>query len=444
MLIQDSSDNLNINQSNNTSVPHHCVTPEKEGRFFRTKHETEFQASAIHPDLWENFITLETNKDVLDYLLIGDIERLNAGRVTKKWLDKYAGLESGWVVETLGSDFVQFKPDKPRTYTDAEGKERVIKYESPAKYPTDIIRLRRLPRWITGEKSVEDFYNHPEQGWICEGAKKLGGLLSLGLPAIALGGIFNTHVGKGGEVIPALVEYIRHKKVINLVFDAPDKLSQHSALENSYRKLKNLIREINPTCEVRICCWEWWKGKGVDDAIASGHLDKASLLKSALPYYEALIHLNGNLPCQKRITGKRYLTLQDIDNFEDKYIALKAGKDSGKTTVTGSYLRYLAATVPILNPTHRIKLGQQLAPRLGTQYLNGRQKTTDLKNRVTLCINSMNVENVDPADYLGCVIFLDEVVQLCDFIFSGTLKKAGELLKNFQVLFRTYATGTFI
>jgi hypothetical protein len=35
---------------------------------------------------------------------------------------------------------------------------------------------------------------------------------------------------------------------------------------------------------------------------------------------------------------------------------------------------------------------------------------------------------------MGCVIFLDEVVQLCDFLFSGTLKRAPELLNNFQNL----------
>jgi hypothetical protein len=415
-----------------------CRIPEAKGDFFRLKHEAELAASAINPDLWENFITLKDNKSILDYLLIGDVERTNTGRVAKKWLDKYAGLESGWFVETVGSDFVQFKADEPRIYFNAEGKATTIKYESPAKYATDIIRLRHLPHWITGGKSAEEWWRGVvagcDEGWICEGAKKAASLLSLGLPAIGLTGIFNTHTCKDGEVIPALRKYVQYKKIINLVFDAPDKLSQHPGLENAYRKLKNLILQINPTCEVRIVCWQWWMGKGVDDAIAAGHLDKVSLLKSALPYYEALMFLNTNIPAYRRITGKRYLTLQDVDNFENKYTAMVVGKDGGKTTTAGAYLRGLDSSVPVLNPTHRIKLGQQLAPRLGTQYLNGRERTTELKNRLTLCINSLNIENVNPADYVGCVVFLDEVVQLLDFIYSGTLKNAPELLKNFQSL----------
>jgi hypothetical protein len=415
-----------------------CRIPEAPGDFLRLKHKTEFAASAIHSDLQENFITLQTNKEILDYLLIGSLDRTNTGRVAKKWLDKYAGLESGWVVETVGSDFVQFKPDEPRIYFNDQGKATTIKYESPAKYPTDIIRLRHLPHWITGGKAAEEWWNTVvcgyDEGWVTEGAKKAASLLSLGLPAIGLTGIFNTHVGKGREIIPALVEYVKHKKVINLVFDSPDKLSQHPALENAYRRIKNLILEINPSCQVRICCWDWWKGKGVDDAIAAKNLDKDSLLQSALPYYEALMFLNTNIPAYKRITGERYIKPEHVDKFENKYTAMKVGKDGGKTTTAGTYLKSLPSSTPILNPTHRIKLGLELARKLGTQYLNGREKTTDLKNRLTLCINSLSIENVDPSDYIGCVIFLDEVVQFCDFLFSGTLKNAPELLKNLQSL----------
>jgi len=404
----------------------------------RQKHESEFKASAIHPDFWENFKTLYNNKCVLDYLLIGNIPRTNTGRVSTPFLQKYASLHTGYVTETVGSDFCQFKPDEPRAYSNADGKLTSIKYESPPKYPTDIIRLRHLPHWITGGKSAEEWWESvvdtTEGLWITEGAKKAASLLSLGLPAIGLPGIFNTHTCKGGDPIPELLRIIKNKKRVYLVFDAPDKLTQHAGLENSYRRLKNLILEINPKCEVLIVCWEWWMGKGVDDAIAAGHLDKASLLKSALPYYEGLMFLNTNIPAYKRITGKRYLTLEDVDNFENKITAMVVGKDGGKSTTAGAYLRYLADNVAVLNPTHRIKLGQQLAPRLGTQYLNGRHKTTDIKNRLTLCINSLNVENVNPEDYKGCVIFLDEVVQLLDFLFSGTIKKAPEVIQNFVTL----------
>ena len=203
----------------------------------RAKHEAEFAASAIHPDLWENFITLENNKSILDYLLVGDVERTNTCRVTKKYLDRYGGLNSGWVVETNGSDFVQFKPDEPRSYIDSDGKEKSIKYESPPKYPTDIILLRHIPNWITGQKETPywEFVKTSDcpEVWITEGAKKAGSMLSLGLPTIAVPGIFNTHTCKGGEPIPQLVELVKNKKVVNLVFDAPDKLSQNPALAKS-------------------------------------------------------------------------------------------------------------------------------------------------------------------------------------------------------------------
>lgn len=406
----------------------------------RLKHVAEFQASAIHPDLWENFITLEDNKIILDHLLIGDLERTNTGKVSKAWLDKYHVLSSGWVVQTVGSDFVQFKPDEPRVYFNADGKASIVKYESPAKFATDIIRFRHLPHWITGGKSAEDWWQDVidlvEEGWITEGAKKAASLVSLGFPAIALTGIYNTHTRKDGEVIPALREYVKNKKIINLVFDAPDKLTQHKDLENSYRRLKNLILEINPSCEVRICCWEWWKGKGLDDAVAAGHLNKESLQKSSLPYYEGLMFLNTNIPAFRRITGKRYLDLEDVDGFDDKYVALVAGKDSGKTTIISKYLKTLSSGEKVLSVTHRIKLGMQLAEILGLRYLNGKKNlSSEFLWKLILCINSLNLENVNSSDWEnGTVLVLDEVVQLCDFIFSGTIKKAPEVMRNLSAI----------
>lgn len=404
----------------------------------RLKHEAEFAASAIHPDLWENFITLEDNDSILNYLLVGNLERTNTGRVAKKYLDKYQGLNSGWAVETEGSDFIQFKPDKPRTVT-WDDKETVVKYESPPKYPTDIILLRHIPNWITGQKETPywEFVRTSDcaEAWITEGAKKAASMLSLGLPTIALAGIFNTHTCKGGEPIPQLVEIIKNKKVVNLVFDSPDKLTQHPALENSYRRLKNLILEINPKCEVRIVCWEWWQGKGVDDAIAQGHLSKESLLKSCLPYYEALMLLNRNIPAYRRITGKRYIELEDVDGFENKYTAMVVGKDGGKTTCISKYLKTLFASDKVLSITHRIKLGMQLAEILGLRYLNSKKNlSSEFLWKLILCINSLNIENVNSEEWKDAVVVLDEVVQLCDFIFSGTIKKAPEVMRNLSAI----------
>ena len=196
-----------------------------------------------------------------------------------------------------------------------------------------------------------------------------------------------------------------------------------------------MILEIKPTCEVRIVCWEWWKGKGVDDAIAAGFLDKSSLLNSALPYYEALMFLNTNIPAYKRITGKRYIELEDVHRFLNKYTGMIVGKDGGKTTTISKYLKTLSPSDKVLSITHRIKLGLQLAEVLALHYLNSKSNlSSEFQWKLILCINSLNIENVNPEDWKDAIVVLDEVVQLCDFIFSGTIKKAPEVIRNLSAI----------
>jgi hypothetical protein len=405
----------------------------------RCEHEQELAASAIHPDLWDNVKTLRTTEQICEYLLASPtIPRTNTGRVAGDILRKYINLNEGWVIETFGSDFAQVKPKQPRCYFNQEkDKEEVIKYESPLKMDTDIIRPKYLPEWLLKGRLVEKYWEDSKTAgriYICEGAKKTLSLLSLGLNAIGITGINNILTKKkanGGVPIPALVESIKNQKEVVLVLDAPDKLTQHKSLESAYTNLKNLSLSINPECNVKILAWDWHMGKGIDDCLAAGNITKANIESLIVPFYEGIFKLWDNVPAHKRITGKRYLSLEDVDNFSHKITFIKAGKGSGKTEIIGEYLKSLPSEIPIFNPTHRIRLGKQNAKRLGTNYHNDmRDKYTATTNRITICMPSILDATINPDDFKGGVVPIDEVRQFLEFAVSGLVKP--ESIRLFQ------------
>ncbi|KAB8315341.1 DUF3854 domain-containing protein [Tolypothrix campylonemoides VB511288] len=413
----------------------------------RALHTSEFQASAIHPDLWDNFVTYDNNEDILNELFIGNLPRTNTGRVASYYLNTYGHIKSGWGVGTVGSDYIQFKPDAAYRRCDSDGKE--IKYENPPKFPTDIIRFKKTPEWLalnlgTDSKPFWDWANSPncKHGYITEGAKKAASLLSKRLVTIGLVGInnlCNTSEESQKTPIPALVDFVRNKEEITIAFDAPERLSQIQPLISAYDKLKQLIYNINPECKVTIACWDWHLGKGIDDVIAAGHWDKVRIK----PYYEALRFINSNIPASKRITDKEYLSLEDVENFAHKYVAIKAPKNSGKTEIVSRFLKTLEDTIKVLSITHRIKLGKQQADRFWLYYITDStgKNTGDkfLKGyKLALCINSLHTQKgINPDDWKDAVIILDEVVQLLNHITnSGTLKKAPEILNNFREILR--------
>lgn len=107
------------------------------------KHLDELLRSAIDPELAAlNFHSID-GQEIYDYLCYSEkLERLNAGRLAQKWLDRYAHCESGgwWASGLDPLDSWQpmswgcFKPNNPKQDYQKPGK--FIKYEVPARSET--------------------------------------------------------------------------------------------------------------------------------------------------------------------------------------------------------------------------------------------------------------------------------------------------------------------
>ena len=127
----------------------------------RPSHINEFHwdewvnKSAVDPDLTSLNVVSLSGYEPLDYLLYGlpNSERRNDGRLRNKWLKRYAHTEpGGWwcngvnVLTSEDSQWGQFKPNEPYTYKIEKlspgSKTKAIKYEAPARVPTEAIALK--------------------------------------------------------------------------------------------------------------------------------------------------------------------------------------------------------------------------------------------------------------------------------------------------------------
>lgn len=111
------------------------------------KHLDELLKSCIDPDIIALNSKSIDGSDIYEYLCYSSkLERLNAGRLASKWLDRYSHCEAGgwWCSGLDPLDnwqpmlWGQFKPDTPRV--DSSGKK--VKYEPPPQTPTRAYFLR--------------------------------------------------------------------------------------------------------------------------------------------------------------------------------------------------------------------------------------------------------------------------------------------------------------
>lgn len=164
--------------------------------------------SAVDPEIVKlNVLPLEGN-EVYEYLTSENSKRLNTGRLASNLLKRYqlAADYGGWWVAGVDPitgermQWGQFKPNSPRSDF---SKNKPIKYEAPDGIPTRAFFLE-IPRHIWELISIK--YDCPIDDslhfwqWviknnlpitICEGAKKAGALLTIGIIAIAVSGVYN-------------------------------------------------------------------------------------------------------------------------------------------------------------------------------------------------------------------------------------------------------------
>ncbi len=218
------------------------------------RHRAEWEASKIDPEICDrNFWTIEDPREV-DKLL---------NRNTKTRWKHSDLLVPGWAVagvdpltgERIFSG-VQFKPDKPLQDPDT-GKFR--KYISPSKQVLSplFLEMADYDYWPKLKADTSQAIA------ICEGAKKAGALLTVGIPAISIPGVSTG--AKLGRLRPELEAFCAYGRKFMLFFDRDvvDKREVRLALHNLGRLL------AAKGCVIEVVEWDN-RYKGIDDFIASG------------------------------------------------------------------------------------------------------------------------------------------------------------------------------
>ena len=267
----------------------------------KESHFQEWLKSGIDPEIINLNLKSISGDSAYAHLLYGldNTARTNTGRLTKRWLDDYNHLHHGgwWCngVDLLNNfadtNWGCFKPDRPRL---DHQKGKPIKYEHPVRVCTELFALKvpdhiwnKVSEYFGIEKEGNNFWqwvinNHKIPLIITEGAKKAATLLTLGLPAIALPGVYNgAKIQKDqegeeikdskGNPISALIPQLEiftqgnGKREIILAFDADQKTRTSSQVESQIIKLGEIFEASK--CLVSVMEWRTVIGKGIDDVL---------------------------------------------------------------------------------------------------------------------------------------------------------------------------------
>ena len=453
------------------------------------RHYREWIESAVDPEIIRLNVESLSGDAAYEALLYGlpNSERLNNGRLATGWLRKYSHLEDGgWFC--AGVDILTggptrwggFKPDKPRIDLDgmtldqlkslclnqginpygwdksqlirqlnAKGqKSKPIKYEHPAKCPTEIFALRityRIGLKIAEKQGLKDDYlDHLgdnsldsedrdfwqwviDRPWInlsyTEGAKKAGAILSAGYAAIALPGIYSGYRqskdfhGKAIEMprlIPQLMPFCQAGREIAFFFDQDSKPSTIKNVRRAIERTGQLLGSQG--CKVSVARWAR-EFKGIDDFIASQGIEAFDQIFSERISLDAYKIENFSAITPDLKINERYIS-QSLEVPESaKIIGIKAPKGAGKTEwISEKIAPALAKGDRVLVLTHRVQLGKELANRFGINYRSELVKSEDGSLLgYCLCIDSLHPKanpKFNPNDWENTTIIIDECEQV--------------------------------
>ena len=434
-------------------------------------HLKEWKASGVSEELTNlNVVSLQGNSPAEYLLYSNSIPRRNDGRVSEKFLQRYAHTNAGgwWCsgIDVLSGEediWGCFKPDSPRNCSD-----KIVKYEHPPKAATGLFALKvPLNLWKNIAQSVKAkiadsdikshssdlgfwrwLIEHPEVPLcITEGAKKAGALLSAGYSTVALPGInsgYRTPKDNNGKrigkshLIPQLAKLATPGRVVYIVFDRDSKLKTVKAVNAAIKKTGYLLQKAG--CQVKVVSWKSDWGKGVDDLIINRGRDCfARAYEDALDLetWKAKSWTNLTYPIDIE-ANSRYLPELDIA-FETKLIGIKSPKGSGKTEALSRIVaRAIACNQKVLVIGHRVQLVKELCQRFGLNYVTQRASSKQSLG-CGLCIDSLHGESqakFDPQYWSNSLVIIDEVEQvLWHALNSSTCKERRvEILKCFKTL----------
>lgn len=453
-------------------------------------HRKEWENSGVHPDIIDlNLQSITDDEGAYEVLLYSkQIQRTNPGKASAGTLRRYEHLEhGGWFCQGLDPlnnwELMQWgclKPNSPRQMPDG----KTIKYEHPPKEPTRAFFLRVSP--LIWEKISEAYkvpigvytnfwqwgLDHPQLPiTITEGVKKAAALLSIGVIAVAIPGIYSGYRRHRNEVgqpigdpflIPELAllcpQNSEVKRPINFVFDQDTKRTTRENVKTAISITGKLFAKAN--CEVSVTEWNPKLGKGVDDVLVSHGRDRVNaILKNADSLDIWSVKQLSKLTYPADVTvDRQYLTEKCGDDFlipnelippkSCQLLLIKSPKNTGKTELLRSLVApFLRDGRKVLLITHRVQLGQNLCDRVGIPYVVELKLSEE--GRLLgfgLCHHSMHSKSsakFDPHEFEGAVIIVDELVQvLWDMLHSPLIaSKQVEILSNFKECIR-YALST--
>lgn len=418
------------------------------------RHEREWLNSAVDPQIIAlNVISLE-GLTPLEYLLyaLPQSERRNDGRLREKYLRQYAHTEKGgaWI---FGRDphnnwqfmeWGRFKPDFPRQGWDKETQrlaDKKVKYESPTRTENRLTYLGiPLSVWQAIAKNCgvampENIVVTPEGealgfwAWVqanpcipivlTEGEKKAACLLSMGIVAIGLPGIWGGRVGKGEteQLHPDIVPIAQEGREFTILFDYETKpKTKLDIYRATYRTGWAIQRHGGCRCTVALLPGQ---EKGVDDWVFA--LGKkapaavAALLGDArtISEYQQQFWLNRSRGLHKhkptvRVTT-RYLSDAIVKLPASGLVCLLSDMGTGKTELLARW-RQEHPDETFLNNGHRVNLLKNLAERLKTTMYSA-LNSSELGNAKALSITVDSLYKIaNNLQAYGCV-FIDEACQ---------------------------------
>jgi len=356
-----------------------------------------------------------------------------------------------------------FKPEAPRW---DEERNRTRKYEHPIAVPARSFWLR-VPREVAERIAARcrlevpiavliDLDGSGGAFWrwwateprlplvITEGSKKAGALLTIGLPAVGLPGIWNgcpkdPDTGRP-ELLADLVGVPLAGRQVLVLFDHSDKPNPAEPI--AARRLGRLLKKAG-AAEVLVGCVPGTHGKGADDHLANGGTWKqlAKALKPPAP--EGF--LPRLRPADRLAAAGAYLgVVAPIPApSEARLVALAAAMGSGKTeAIAAAVAPLLAAGTRVVLITYRRSLGAALAERLGLPWGDDAAPGSDLRQQgLALCIDSLCIGSAvrfNPADWAGAVVVIDEAAQVLAHALNATgtaiADRRPEVLRNLAQL----------
>jgi hypothetical protein len=435
----------------------------------KPSHFQEWRSSAVDPEIIRLNVESLSGDAALERLTENAIEKIGKDHKTRlqyatspvaEILNRYKDMsDQGWWASGIDilaggepSQWGCYKPDKPRLSTE---KLKPIKYEHPAKTPTEIFALKVSDHiWqAIGDKygiapycllpikdtdtpplisNLSDTPGVTFWAWvldnpsiallITEGAKKAGSLLSAGYVAIALPGIysgFRQDKEWGNAIglpylIPQLLPFCGGGREVVFCFDQDSKPKTIKNVRRAIEKTGKLLTYKG--CKVSVARWSpYWKG--CDDFIASQGVESFNQVFSeriSLDQYK-IENFSALTPDLK--INERYIP-QSLEIPENaKIIGIKAPKGTGKTEfIAAKIAPALAKGDRVLVLTHRVQLGLELSRRFGVNYRSELAKSEDgsLLGYV-LCIDSLHGKanpRFNPLDWENTTVIIDEAEQV--------------------------------